>query len=697
MTNPAQVTKTRTLKITAASAILMLSAAVTADEGMWALHNLPTQAIAETYGAVIDETLSERLQRATTRIEGGCTGSFVSPDGLILTNHHCIRRCLTENSSEASDLHKNGFVASSREDEKRCASEQVSVLLETEEITDKVQTAIDGLDQEEANEVRKATLTALEAACLDDAPAAINQCESVSLYNGGQYFLYKYRRYDDIRLAFAPESAIAAFGGDPDNFNFPRWCLDMALLRAYEDGEPAQSPAFLKWRRSGAEAGAATFITGHPGTTQRLKTIAELDFLRAVSFPAWLERNAELRGRVIQFAELGDEETRVVRQMQLGLENGLKVVRNRQRALLNDSVFSELRAREADLRESVRESESLSARFGDPWAEVELAMTEYRELYDRYQFIENNAGFSSVLFGYARTLVRSAIEREKPAAKRLRAYTGDNLEKLELRVIAPRPVSKALDTLRLGFSLAKMQENFGPDDFFVKLVLGRQAPSNLAERLITATTLDDENVRKEFWDGGLSAIESSDDPLIQLALAIEPEARAQLKRYEDQVEAPIKRAGEQIAAARFARFGTDIYPDATFTLRLTYGAVEGWKEKGEMVTPFTTLAELYPRATEDYPFALPASWQETDLPEETRFNFVLTTDIIGGNSGSPVTNAAGELVGLAFDGNLHSIAGAYFYDQSSNRTVAVHPDVMLGALENVYGADSLLAELEVLP
>ncbi len=697
MTTRSSLAGNKRFRLATAAGVLVLGAPVVADEGMWPLHNLPTQAIAETYGAVIDETITDRLQRATTRIEGGCTGSFVSPDGLILTNHHCIRRCLTENSSEANDLHKDGFLAGSRDEEKRCASEQVSVLLETEEITAKIQAAVDGLSQEEANEVRKSTLTALEKSCLDDAPASINQCESVTLYNGGQYFLYKYRRYDDIRLAFAPESAIAAFGGDPDNFNFPRWCLDMALLRAYEDGEPAQSPAYLKWRRSGANDGDAAFITGHPGSTQRLKTVAELDFLRAVSLPEWLERNAELRGRITQFAELGDEQTRVVRQMQQGLENGLKVVRNRQSSLLNDSVFSELRAREAELRDSVRDSESLSARFGDPWADVELAMSEYRDFYDRYLFIENNAGFSSILFGYARALVRSAIEREKPVAKRLRAYTGDRLEKLELRMIAPRPISKDLDALRLGFSLSKMREKFGPDDFFIKLVLGQQAPGKLAARLVDVTTLDDPEVRKSLWEGGLAAVESSDDPLIQLALAIEPEARLLLKRYEDRVEAPVKRAGEKIAAARFERYGTDIYPDATFSLRLSFGAVEGWEEKGEAVAPFTTLEALYPRVTDDFPFALPSSWQKTDIPPATKFNFVLTTDIIGGNSGSPVTNAAGELIGLAFDGNIHSIAGAYFYDRTLNRTVSVHPEIMLGALETVYGADELVAELEIVP
>ncbi len=673
----------------------LTSVSTQAEEGMWPLHNLPTTAIAEAYGTVIDEPVVDRLQRATVRIEGGCTGSFASPDGLILTNHHCIQRCLTEHSSESDDLRKDGFVATDRESEKRCQSEQISVLLATENVTDQVLAAVDGLSSEDANEVRKATLTRLEAACLDEAPAAVNQCESVTLYNGGQYFLYKYRRYDDVRLVFAPEYSIAAFGGDPDNFNFPRWCLDMALLRAYEDDKPAQSPAFLPWRRGGAKTEEAVFITGHPGSTQRLKTTTELDFLRATSFPLWLERNAELRGRLLQFARLGDEQNRVVQGVLQGLENGLKVIRNRQSALLNRETFMELEAREADLRDFVRASESMSARYGDPWADIDFAYETYATFYERYLFIEQGAAFNSILMGYARTLVRSAFEREKPSEARLRAYTGDKLEKLELRLLAPRPIDNDLESLRLGFSLDKMREYFGPDDYFVKLVLGKQSPADLAERVIASSTLADPEVRRALWEGGVAAVEASEDPLIQLALAVEPESRELLSRYEDEVEAPVKVASEQIAAARFERYGTAIYPDATFSLRLTYGAVAGWDERGEPVSPFTTLAQLYPRVTADYPFALPESWAITELAKETRFNFVATLDIIGGNSGSPVTNGAGELVGLAFDGNKHSIAGAYLYDGSRNRTVAVHPDIMLGALESVYDAAHLAEELEI--
>lgn len=682
-----------TSRLTLVLPLFLTAASIRADEGMWTLDNFPADKVADKYGVIVDRDGLGDLQRATARLEGGCTGSFASPDGLVLTNHHCIQRCLTTNSSAESDLRANGFVASNREAELSCGGDQVAVLIETENVTDKVAKAIEDLESEEANRVRKSTLTALESACRDAAPATINQCEAVTLYNGGQYFLYKYKRYDDVRLAFAPEAAIAAFGGDPDNFNFPRWCLDMALLRVYEDGQPAQSPAFLNWRRQGVAAGDFVMVTGHPGSTQRLRSMAYLEYLRGTDLPTKIELNAERRGRLIQFAKTSDEARRVVQGLRQGVENGLKVRRNQQRALLDSRVFDARRQAEAVLRDAVAESESLNAQYGGAWQEIEQAINEYRSFYPRFQLVENGYGFDGVLYGYASSLVRAAIEREKPPAERLREYTGTTLERLRLRLLAERPISPELEELRLSFSLDKLLEILGPDDYFSKLVLGRDSPDALAAELIAKTTLADPAVREELWNGGMSAVESSKDPMIRLALAVEPEARDLRKRYDDQVEAPIKSAEEKIAAARFAILGTGTYPDATFTLRASYGEVVGWNELGEEITPFTTLGELYPRVREAAPFALPKSWQDLKLDPETRFNLATTNDIIGGNSGSPMTNADGELIGLVFDGNIHSIAGSYFYDGAKNRTVAVHAAIMLAALEQVYDAKHLAAEI----
>lgn len=664
-----------------------------ADEGMWTVDNFPAGTVADKYGTVVDEKFLSALQRATTRLEGGCTGSFASPTGLILTNHHCVQRCLTQYSAEDNDLRALGFLAANRAEEQRCDSEQVSVLVGYEDVTAAVTEATAGLTETEANRVRKSTLTRLENECKRSAGKDVTICESVSLYRGGQYFIYKYKRYDDIRLVFAPEQAIASFGGDPDNFNFPRWCLDMALLRAYENGKPAKTPDFLHWKRAGAQKNETVFISGHPGSTQRSLTAAQLRHLRDARIPEWIERNSEQRGRIIQYSKGGAEARRIAGEALQSLENGLKVQRNRLAALLNDNMLILKVAEEDKLRKAVATNPELAERYSSAWQEDEKAVAAYRDFYVRFNYIERSAGFGGTLSAYAKQLVRAAAEREKPEAERLRAYTDNALIQLKQQILAARPIHTELEELRLSFTLDKMREAFGPDDPFVKLILGKRSPDQMAQQLVSATRLADPEYRRQLWEGGDAAIGESGDPMIRLALAVDPEARQLRKRYDDEVEAPLRVAGEQIAAARFAVYGTGTYPDATFTFRITYGTVRGWDELGETIDPFTTVGRLYPRVTGEAPFSLPARWQEQRLNSDVRFNFAATTDITGGNSGSPMTNASGELVGLAFDGNIHSIAGAYFFDESLNRTVLVHPQLMLAALEELYGAGHLAGEI----
>lgn len=686
-------------RLTAAGTLAMLFASVAgpearADEGMWTIEDFPAEAVEERYGVQVDRAFLERLRLATTRLEGGCTGSFASPGGLVLTNHHCVQRCIAQLSSEAEDVAATGFLAQRLEDERRCPTDQLSVLVAVEDVSDAVAAAVADQTGEDANRIRKATLTELENACTEAAGEG-HSCESVALYAGGQHFLYTYRRYEDVRLVFAPERSIAAFGGDPDNFNYPRWCLDMALLRVYEDGAPVESPAYLPWKRAGAKAGEAVFVSGHPGSTQRQLTVAELLFLRNEILPDWLLRYAELRGRLIQYAHGSDEARRQALARLARIENGIKVRRNELAALLDEQVLARKREEERALRRALADDEALEARYGGAWEAIEEALAKYERFYLRYTYIEERAGFAGDLYRFARELVRAAEERTKPEPRRLRAYTSSNLGKIRQRVLAPQPVHRELETMLLTYSLEKLRERLGPDDPFVQLVLGGRSPAQLAARVIGGTRLDDPEVRAALWEGGLGAIEASDDPLIRLARAVDPEARQLRRRYDDEVEAPVKTAGEQIAAARFAVLGTGVYPDATFTLRITYGAVAGWTEDGEEIAPFTTLGGLYPRVTGAPPFALPPSWREPPLPESTRFNFVATADITGGNSGSPVVDASGALVGLAFDGNVHSIAGAFYFDETLNRAIAVHPAVMLGALEKVYGATRLVGEIEV--
>lgn len=676
--------------------ILLFPLAALADEGMWTLDNFPSAEVEEKYGVVIDDAWLEKAQLATTRLENGCTGSFVSPEGLILTNNHCLWGCVRNLSSEERNLSDEGFLAAERSEELQCPGEQVSVLVGYEEVTEEVLGAVEGLSDAEANEARKAALTRLESACEADSEGELH-CEAVSLYKGGQYFIYRYRRYDDARLVFAPELDIAAFGGDPDNFNFPRWSFDMSFLRAYEDGEPASTPDYLSWRRGGPEAGDPVFVTGHPGSTSRQMTLTELRMLRDVVYPIWLLRNSELRGRMLAWQHTGPEAARAVQQNILLVENGIKVVRNRLFALLDDEMMAEKAAGERKLREAVAANPDYEAAWGEAWELIDVAVAARRNLYQEHLFIENRAGLMGELFGYARSIVRGTVEREKPNEERIRAYTDAALPQLEQRLLADRPISKPYDELRLAFSLAKMREWLGPDSAYVKTILGNESPDALAAYLVENSRLDEAEYRRGLWEGGVEAVKSSDDPMIRLALAIEPSARELREAYEEQVEAPLARGREMIADARFAIYGTGIYPDATFTLRASYGAVEGWEEKGEYVEPFTETRRLFERATGQRPFLVPESWQSVReaLDPGTPFNFVSTADTTGGNSGSPVIAADGALVGVAFDGNIHSIAGEYWFDPSLNRSVAVDTAIMLEALDKVYDAEHLLEELTV--
>jgi hypothetical protein len=676
--------------------LCLIAAPAFADEGMWTFGNFPKAAVKEKYGVEISDQWLSRVQRSITRHESGCTGSFISPDGLVLTNHHCVMDCLSEISSEKENFVEAGFNAGSRSAERRCPTEILSVLIDVEDVTKQVNAATAGLVDAKANEVRKQTLSRLEAACTagsKNRSGGALACESVTLYQGGQYFLYKYKRYEDVRIAFAPHQAIAAFGGDPDNFNFPRWSLDFGLLRVYDNGKPARTPDHLQWRIEGAKSGEPVFLPGHPGSTSRLLTVEQLKFQRDASVPAFLIRNSELRGRLIQWGKTGEEPLRIIQDTLAGYENALKVYRGLQRALLDDSLIAQKTSQERMLRERVAGDATLAS-SGKAWDDVAAAQARYRQIYDRYLYLESAAGFNSKLFGHARALVRGAAERAKPNEQRLREYADSNLPKIAASVLATTPVYPDFEQVTLSFSLDKMREALGPDDPVIRKLLSKESPETLANSLVTQSKLADAAVRKTLWENP-AAINDSTDPMIVLARDIDADARAVRKIYEDEVQAPVAASQERIAKARFAVLGTNAYPDATFTLRLSYGAVEGWPEKGEAVPPFTHLSRLYERATGKPPFELPEVWLSArdKLDPNTPFNYVTTNDIVGGNSGSPLIDAQGRLVGLAFDGNIHSIAGSYWYDPKMNRAVAVHPAIILTALRDVYGASALAREI----
>jgi Peptidase S46 len=664
---------------------------VFADEGMWTFDNFPSSAVKQRYGADITPGWLDHVRLSTLRLTN-CTASFVSPTGLILTNHHCVESCLAELSSKEKSLVDLGFAAVNRSAEQRCAAQLADVLVAAEDVTGAVAKAIAGLSDAAANDARKRTLTTLEQACEQASLKARSgklRCQAVTLYQGGQYFLYKYKRYDDLRLVFAPEADIAAFGGDPDNFQFPRWSLDFSLLRAYENNKPAATPNFLQINFDGPAAGELVFVAGHPGSTARLQTRAQLEFDRDLPLPITLMRASELRGRFIQFGATNPADGRIVEAPLNGLQNAIKVRRKELDALNDDALLTGKTESEEKLR--------LSAHLGgsDPWRQIQSATLRERALYLRYVFLESGAGFNSGLFRDARLLVRGADERPKRNADRLREFTDASLPAMQRELYAQVPVYPELEVVTLSQSLDRMREWLGPDDPVVRRLLSRESPDALAARLIAETKLDDADVRKVLWQGGRAAVGASLDPMIELARSVDADARAVRKQYDDEVEAPVVAAAQRIAAARFEAYGTNVYPDATFTLRLNYGTVQGWVENGTPVEPFTTLSRAFERATGASPFKIPDSWMKVKDRLDMRTPFCISTnnDIVGGNSGSPLIDAGGKIVGLMFDGNIHSIAGHYGFNPVNNRAIAVHPAIIREALDKVYGAAWLLTEL----
>jgi hypothetical protein len=662
-----------------------------ADEGMWTFDNFPSNTVKQHYGADITPAWLDHVRLSTIRLTN-CTASFVSPEGLILTNHHCVESCLAELSTKNKSLVELGFAAADRNAEQRCPAQLADVLIGTENVTDTISEAIAGLSDTAANDARKRTLTTLEQACEQASAKAKSgklRCQVVTLYQGGQYFLYKYKRYDDIRLVFTPEADIASFGGDPDNFQFPRWSLDFSMLRAYENGKPAATPTYLQIKFDGPAVNQLVFVAGHPGSTARLQTRAQLEFDRNMPLPITLMRAAELRGRFIQFGTTNPADDRIVQAPLNSLQNAIKVRRKELDALNDDTLLTGKSQAEERLRASTHIGGT------DPWHEIESASTRERALYLQYTFLESGAGFNSALFRDARLLVRGTDERTKRNIDRLREFTDASLPFIQRELYARVPVYPEIEVLTLSFSLERMREWLGPDHPMVRKLLAKESPVSLATRLIAETKLDDSEVRKRLWQGGKAAVDASLDPMIEFARAVDADARSIRRRFDDEVEAPIAAAAQRIAAARFKAYGTNVYPDATFTLRLNYGTVQGWVEDGTPVEPFTHLNRAFERATGASPFKIPASWVRVKEKLDMRTPFCISTnnDIVGGNSGSPLIDADGKIVGLMFDGNIHSIAGRYWFDAANNRAIAVHPAIIREALDKVYGAKSLLTEL----
>jgi len=679
------MTKHRTFMYASACAVLVAANPAAAEEGMWTFDGFPTDQVRKAYGWAPDEAWLDHVRQAAVRLTGGCSASFVSDEGLILTNHHCVASCLFDNSTADADLLNAGYIASRREDEKRCPGQQAEVVTSITDVTDRVQSAYSGMSGEDLTRARDAAIAQIEAEGCPDRETT--RCQVVTLFGGGQYKLYTYRKYSDVRLVWAPEDRAATFGGDPDNFNFPRYSLDASFLRAYENGRPVRPEAHLQWNPRAPEDGELTFVVGNPGSTARLWTQSQLAFEREVRLPVTVTTLSELRGRLIAAMETSADRQREGLDLLSGVENSLKVYIGRMKALNDPTFAGRLAQAESDLRQRSTGNESI----GDPWTTVSQAVDAYRTLYVPYRFIEP----MSDLYGYAHAIVMAAKERQKPNAERLPGYTESALPLLEKQVLDERPVYPWLEELQLSWSLSKAREYLGPDDPDSRLLLGTESPEQLAERLVGATRLADANYRRQLWEGGLDAIEASDDPMIQYALRLEPRQRELQKQVDEQYQGPLTAAGAQLADARFAAYGDTLYPDATFTLRISYGQVKGWTERGNQIPIATTLGGTFERATGNPPFDLAPAFvaHRQQIDPAVTYDFVTTNDIIGGNSGSPVIDREGAVIGTAFDGNIHSLGGNYGYDGTMNRTVAVSVAAIQEALETIYPAPALVAEL----
>ncbi|WP_295706466.1 S46 family peptidase [uncultured Brevundimonas sp.] len=679
----------------AATAVLSLSAApARADEGMWTFDNFPIATVNEKYGTNIDQAWLDRVRNAAVRLQG-CSASMVSNEGLILTNHHCVVSCVQDLSTAENDYVKNGWMPATREEEKKCFGQTAEILTDIVDVTDRVTGAGAGLEGAAFVQARAAEIDRIQKeTCGDDQKLT---CQVISFYRGGQYKLYKFRKYDDVRLAFAPEFQAAFFGGDPDNFNFPRYALDAAFLRAYEDGKPVSSPNFLKWNPNAPAEGDVTFVAGNPGTTQRLLTVAQLEVLRDQQLPLGLIQTSELRGRLLEYSTRDEEAKRVSVDPIFGLENGFKVQYGQQGALTDPAFMATKRQEEAELRQRVAADPARAQRIGDPWADLERVSAAQRDLFLPYRQLESAAGQRSSLYSYAKAIVRASKERAKPASERRAGYGDADIATLGRRLATETPISNDLEKIYLDFWLSKTREYLTVDNADVKALLGKESPEQIAERLVDGTKLGDPAFRAQALAMTPEQLAASGDPMIAFVLANDDAAQAVRTQWEAAVSGPTSRAGEKIAQARFAAYGTNLYPDATFSLRLSYGAVKGWTYRGVTVEPFTRIGGLYERNTGAEPFNAAEDWlaAENRVNKDTVFDFVSTNDIIGGNSGSPVINARGEVIGAAFDGNIHSLGGSFGYDGELNRTVTVSTAAVTEALRTVYNQPRLLEELGV--
>lgn len=667
-----------------------------ADEGMWTFNNFPQQLVQQRYGFTPSDAWLDHLRLSSVRFNNGGSGSFVSPNGLVMTNHHVGSDCIQELSSAEHDYMSNGFYAPTRAQEAKCPNLELNRLESIADVTAEVNAAVTpGMEAAARNAAQRGAMARIEKECAEKTGL---RCDVVVLYEGGVFNLYRYKKYTDIRLVFAPEADIAFYGGDPDNFNYPRYDLDICFFRVYENNQPAKIEHYLTWNPHGIKEGDLVFVSGNPGSTGRNLTLAQLRFLRDVSTP-WVLNTLKARLVVLrQFSAQGAEQTRIARDTIFGYENSVKAFTGYLAGLTDPDLMAKKEAAERDLRAAIAADPEKAKKYGGVWEALAAAQTTYAGFYPEYYLLERPGGLNQVrLFEIARLLLRAPAETAQPNEKRLREFRDSNLDSLKQDLFSEAPIYDSMQKVMLAELLTELRGNLGASDPLVEKILAGRTPAAAAEAYVAGSTLKSVEARRALWDGGQKAVDASNDTMIALARLVDARARQLRKRYEDEVESVERKNGSLLAQALFATRGTSVYPEATFTLRLSFGAVRGYVENGRPWRWYTTFHGLYEREAGIPPYKLPGRWLEkkSALNLDTPFNFVSTNDIIGGNSGSPVVNREGELVGIIFDGNIQQLPNRYLYTDEVARSVSVHAAGILEALRKVYGAEAVLRELKV--
>ncbi len=678
-------------------ALIVITTPLIADEGMWLFNRPPRALLKQRYGFEPTQAWLDHLQKASVRFNSGGSGSFVSADGLILTNHHVGLDCLAKISTATHDYVATGYHAKTTAEEVKCVDLELNVLMSIEDVTQRVNAAVQaGMSAADAQRARRAVMSIIEQ---ESTQKSGLRSDVVTLFQGAEYHLYRYKKYTDVRLVFAPEVAIAFFGGDPDNFEYPRYDLDICFFRAYENEKAVRPAEYLTWSTAGAKDGDLVFISGHPGRTNRLNTLTHLQFFRDLTYPFTLNLLRRREVLLDTYAERSLENDRRAHDDLFSVKNARKAYVGRIAGLQDPAVMKAKGDTEAALRQKVESDPQMKAQYGEAWSMVDKAFATYRPFANEFRFLEGGIAFNSHLFTIARTLLRLGEERAKPNADRLREYRESNLESLKQQLYSEAPIYEDLETVELADSLAHWMETIGADDPLVKQMLGGKSPQERASELVRESKLRDVAVRRQLGEGGKAAVDASSDPMIQVARIVDARSRELRKNYEDNVDERLTQAYAKIANATFKASGGETYPDATFTLRLSFGTVKGFEENGKHVSWRTIIGDTFEHAAAHAnkdPFELPKTWmakKEALDKDPTPFNFVNTADIIGGNSGSPVVNRAGEFVGIIFDGNLQSLPWDYQFDDRVGRAVAVHSAGIVDALTKIYAATDIVKAL----